>query len=54
MKLWHKVFLGLVLGMFFGIYLPQHVETVKPIGTVFLCFIKMVLKGTINFLVLNF
>jgi len=45
MKLWHKVFLGLILGVFFGIYIPEHVETVKPIGTVFLRLIKMVIVG---------
>ncbi len=49
MKLWHKVFLGLVLGVFFGIYLPQHVETVKPIGTVFLRLIKMVIVPLLFF-----
>lgn len=49
MKLWHKVFLGLVLGVFFGVYLPQHVETVKPIGTVFLRLIKMVIVPLLFF-----
>ena len=49
MKLWHKVFLGLVLGVFFGIYLPQYVETVKPVGTVFLRLIKMVIVPLLFF-----
>lgn len=49
MKLWHKVFLGLVLGVFFGIYLPEHVETVKPIGTVFIRLIKMVIVPLLFF-----
>lgn len=49
MKLWHKVFLGLILGVFFGIYIPEHVETVKPIGTVFLRLIKMVIVPLLFF-----
>lgn len=43
MKLWHKVTLGLILGLMFGVYLPQHVETIKPIGTIFLRLIKMII-----------
>jgi Na+/H+-dicarboxylate symporter len=49
MKLWHKVFLGLILGVLFGIYIPEHVETVKPIGTVFLRLIKMVIVPLLFF-----
>ncbi|MBA2629325.1 MAG: dicarboxylate/amino acid:cation symporter [Rickettsiaceae bacterium] len=49
MKLWHKVFLGLILGVFFGIYIPEHVETIKPIGTVFLRLIKMVIVPLLFF-----
>lgn len=49
MKLWHKVFLGLILGIIFGVYLPQHVETIKPIGTVFLRLIKMVIVPLLFF-----
>lgn len=49
MKLWHKVFIGLGLGLFFGIYLPQHVELVKPIGDVFLRLVKMVIVPLIFF-----
>jgi Na+/H+-dicarboxylate symporter len=49
MKLWHKVFLGLILGVFFGIYIPEHVETVKPIGTVFFRLIKMVIVPLLFF-----
>jgi len=49
MKLWHKVFIGLILGVFFGVYLPEHVETVKPIGTVFLRLIKMVIVPLLFF-----
>ncbi|MDP4708466.1 MAG: dicarboxylate/amino acid:cation symporter [Rickettsiaceae bacterium] len=53
MKLWHKVFIGLILGLFFGIYLPQHVEFVKPIGTVFLRLIKMVIVPLLFFSLLS-
>lgn len=49
MKLWHKVLLGLILGVVFGMYLPEHVETVKPIGTVFLRLIKMVIVPLLFF-----
>lgn len=49
MKLWHKVLIGLILGVFFGIYLPEYVETVKLIGTVFLRLIKMVIVPLLFF-----
>lgn len=49
MKLWHKVFLGLVLGVFFGVYLPEYVETIKPAGTIFLRLIKMVIVPLLFF-----
>lgn len=43
MQLWHKVTLGLVLGIVAGIFLPQEFgEYVKPIGTIFLRLIKMI------------
>jgi Na+/H+-dicarboxylate symporter len=53
MKLWHKVFIGLILGLLFGVYLPQHVEIVKPIGTVFLRLIKMVIVPLLFFSLLS-
>ena len=53
MKLWHKVFIGLILGLFFGAYLPQHVDIVKPIGTVFLRLIKMVIVPLLFFSLLS-
>ena len=53
MKLWHKVFIGLILGLFFGVYLPQHVDIVKPIGTVFLRLIKMVIVPLLFFSLLS-
>ena len=49
MKLWHKVLIGLVLGILFGVYLPTHVETIKPIGTVFLRLIKMIIVPLLFF-----
>lgn len=49
MKLWQKVVLGLFLGLFFGIYLPQYANDVKPIGTVFLRLIQMVIHPIIFF-----
>lgn len=53
MKLWHKVFIGLILGLFFGVYLPQYAETVKPIGTVFMRLIKMVIVPLLFFSLLS-
>ncbi len=53
MKLWHKVFIGLILGVLFGVYLPNYVETVKPIGTVFLRLIKMVIVPLLFFSLLS-
>lgn len=49
MKLWQKVFVGLILGLLFGVYFPQYSETVKPIGTVFLRLIKMVIVPVLFF-----
>ncbi|MGC0372243.1 MAG: hypothetical protein DGJ47_000952 [Rickettsiaceae bacterium] len=49
MKLWQKVFLGLVLGVLFGIYLKEYVEAIKPIGTVFLRLIKMIIVPLLFF-----
>ena len=49
MKLWHKVTLGLILGIVFGVCLPQYSETVKPIGTVFLRLIQMIILPLIFF-----
>lgn len=52
MKLWQKVVLGLILGVVCGIYLPQYVDTLKPIGTIFLRLIKMVIIPLIFFSIL--
>jgi Na+/H+-dicarboxylate symporter len=49
MRLWQKVFLGLILGIIFGIYLPEHVDIVRPVGTIFLRLIKMVIVPLLFF-----
>ena len=43
MKLWHKVSLGLILGVVFGVILPEYAQKVKPIGDIFLRNIKMII-----------
>lgn len=42
MKLWHKMLLGLVLGTVVGIFLGEKAEYLKPVGTVFLSLLNMV------------
>lgn len=49
MKLWHKVFLGLILGVVFGIYLPEYVDYFHPVGKVFLRLIYMVIVPLLFF-----
>jgi len=49
MKLWQKVTLGLILGIIFGIYLPQYINYIKPIGDIFLRLIKMIIAPLIFF-----
>lgn len=49
MKLWHKVTLGLISGIIFGIYAPGWVDHIKPMGDIFLRFIKMVIIPMIFF-----
>ena len=50
MKLWQKVTLGLVAGIFFGIYAPlEYAKAVKPMGDIFLSLIKMVIMPLIFF-----
>ncbi len=49
MKLWHKVTLGLILGIMFGSYFPEYVEQVRPIGIIFLRLIKMIIAPMIFF-----
>lgn len=49
MKLWKKVTLGLILGIIFGIYLPEYVSYIKPVGDIFLRMIKMIIAPLIFF-----
>ena len=49
MKLWTKVTLGLILGIIFGIFLPEYVQYIKPVGDIFLRMIKMVIAPLIFF-----
>jgi Na+/H+-dicarboxylate symporter len=50
MKLWQKVTLGLVMGIFFGIYAPpEYAKMLKPVGDVFLSLVKMVIMPLIFF-----
>lgn len=41
MKLWKKMLIGLVLGTLTGILLGQHAQYLKPIGTIFLNLLNM-------------
>jgi len=49
MKLWQKVALSLICGVLFGIYAPDCVNYIKPVGDVFLRLIKMVIAPLIFF-----
>ncbi|MCC8372137.1 MAG: dicarboxylate/amino acid:cation symporter [Rickettsia endosymbiont of Pseudomimeciton antennatum] len=49
MKLWKKVTLGLILGIMFGIYFPEYVSYIKPVGDIFLRLIKMIIAPLIFF-----
>lgn len=49
MKLWQKVTLGLILGIIVGVYLPEYVSTIKPVGDIFLRLIKMIIAPLIFF-----
>lgn len=49
MRLWQKVTLALILGVIFGLYLPNWASAVKPIGDVFLRMIKMIINPLIFF-----
>ncbi|MCC8398046.1 MAG: dicarboxylate/amino acid:cation symporter [Rickettsia endosymbiont of Labidopullus appendiculatus] len=49
MKLWKKVTLGLILGIVFGIYFPEYVSYIKPVGDIFLRLIKMIIAPLIFF-----
>ena len=49
MKIWKKVTLGLILGILFGIYFPEYVSYIKPVGDIFLRLIKMIIVPLIFF-----
>ena len=49
MKLWHKVTIGLFLGILFGIYFAEYITYVKPIGDAFLRLIQMIIIPLIFF-----
>ncbi len=49
MKLWQQVVFALILGTIFGIFLPDYAGYVKPLGTLFLRMIKMVIVPMIFF-----
>lgn len=53
MKLWQKVALGLVLGALFGIFFPTYAVYFKPVGDIFLRFIKMVIAPLIFFVLVS-
>lgn len=49
MKLWHKVIIGLVAGVVFGVFAGEKATYVLPIGTIFINMIKMVVVPLIFF-----
>lgn len=49
MKLWHKVTIGLVAGVIFGIAKPEWVSYTKPLGDIFITLIKMIIIPLIYF-----
>jgi Na+/H+-dicarboxylate symporter len=49
MKLWQKVTLSLFFGILLGVYTPEYVSYIKPIGDIFLRLIKMVILPLIFF-----
>lgn len=49
MKLWHKVTLGLILGVISGVIIGEDIVIVKPIGDIFLRTIRMIIVPLIFF-----
>lgn len=49
MKLWQQIILGLILGVIAGLVLKENAVYVKPLGTIFLTLIKMVVVPLIFF-----
>lgn len=53
MKLWQQVLIGLLLGIFAGIYLKQDAAGLKIFGTIFINLVKMVIVPLIFFALLS-
>lgn len=53
MKLWQQVTLGLVLGTLFGAFFPEYTLYIKPIGTIFLRMIFMVIYPLVFFTLIS-
>lgn len=53
LKLWQKVFLGMLIGMVVGHFLGEDAIIFKPIGTIFINLLKMVVIPLIFFSILN-
>jgi Na+/H+-dicarboxylate symporter len=53
MKLWQQVLIGLLLGVFAGIYLKQDAAGLKIFGTIFINLVKMVIVPLIFFALLS-
>jgi Na+/H+-dicarboxylate symporter len=49
MKLWQKVIIGLLLGIAAGYYLKEDAQYLKPLGTIFINLIKMVIVPLVFF-----
>ena len=52
-KLWQKVIIGMILGILVGHYFGEDATVLKPIGTIFVNLIKMVVIPLIFFSILN-
>ncbi|MBL3285036.1 Dicarboxylate/amino acid:cation symporter [Rickettsiales endosymbiont of Paramecium tredecaurelia] len=53
MALWKKVILAIVLGVLFGMYLPQYAIYIKPIGDIFIRLLKVVITPLVFFSILS-
>lgn len=43
LKLWHKILIGMVLGIVLGLVAPEFATKIKPLGTMFINLIKMLI-----------
>lgn len=53
LKLWQKVFLGLILGVILGFCLKENAVILKPLGDVFIRMIKMIIVPLIFFAIVS-